>query len=140
MTAPTNTPASPALDREAVEALKPLAAFADWWEHSCLGDDYVIGGCRAGDGSDREVRLTLGDARRARNAILTLASPPVEDRGEIERLSEAVQPLMDKLAETEATDWPSDDGLTDDDGVCVSIGSLRAIRAALPAQPTDGEA
>jgi len=56
------------------EALKPFAAIADWWDDALLPDDHSIyGSVKGGTGGVERIGLTLGDCRRARNALALIS-------------------------------------------------------------------
>ena len=154
MTAPTNTPASPALDREGLEKLHRR------WKrsterYSALFDE-GYGPLsrevrRAGEEcSALYTRLTAELVANVPAILALLPSPPVEDRGAAERLKEALTPsAATKAAYIGEFSFNVVDRDEDGDEIYRSVRVpwdtikeiMAAIRArALPAQPTEGEA
>lgn len=79
----------------------------------------------------------------AADLIATLSTPTEDALSRVKVLEEAARPIVAKLEHSEASFarysavHPYEDDINGDDGVCVSVADLRALRTALGNKETD---
>ena len=142
MTAPTNTPASPALDREG--SFDPGGAAYEAAREQMVSVMRRIGAGEPRSGyAEKADALTRGELYEVPTWLAlqmlarVLPSPPVEDRFEECAL------IVDAFAngqKREGDECGWDEGLQAGYETATMIAAAIRRRAALPAQPTEGEA